>query len=106
SGNPNLLTTHIHNADLRWEWFPSGDEVIAVSAFGKQFFDPIEQVLANSLSDATFTNARSGNLIGAELEARRAITDHIRLGANLSLLRSRVQLGEDQMLQTTKNRAL
>ncbi|HEY5946245.1 MAG TPA: TonB-dependent receptor [Kofleriaceae bacterium] len=106
SGNPELLTTHIHNADLRWEWFPSEDEVFAVSAFGKQFFDPIEQVLANSESDATFANARSGNLIGTELEARKALAEHIRLGANLSLLRSRVRLGDDQMLQTTKNRAL
>ena len=106
SGNPNLLTTHIHNADLRWEWFPSEGEVFAVSTFGKQFRDPIEQVLANSESDATFANAQSGNLIGAELEARKAITEQFRIGANFSLLRSRVQLGEDQMLQTTKNRAL
>jgi hypothetical protein len=106
SGNPNLVTTHIHNADLRWEWFPDEDEVFAVSAFGKQFFDPIEQVLANSESDATFANAKSGNLVGVELEARKAIADYFRLGANLSLLRSRVELGEEQMLQTTKNRAL
>ncbi|HEY5927186.1 MAG TPA: TonB-dependent receptor [Kofleriaceae bacterium] len=106
SGNPNLLTTHIHNADLRWEWFPSDNEVIAVSTFAKQFADPIEQVLANSESDATFANAKSGNLIGAEIEARRELTKYIRLGANFSLLRSRVQLGDDQMLQTTKNRAL
>jgi hypothetical protein len=106
SGNPELLTTHIHNADLRWEWFPREGEVFAVSGFGKQFFDPIEQVLANSESDATFANAKSGNLVGTELEARKAIGEHLRLGANLSLLRSRVQLGEDQMLQTTKNRAL
>jgi len=106
SGNPELRTTHIHNADLRWEWFPTENEVFAASVFGKQFFDPIEQVLANSESDATFANARSGNLIGAELEARKAIGDYIRVGANLSLLRSRVALGDDQMLQTTKNRAL
>jgi len=106
SGNPNLLTTHIHNADLRWEWFPREGEVFAVSAFGKQFFDPIEQVLANSESDATFANAASGNLIGTEIEARKAIAENFRLGANFSLLRSRVQLAKDQMLQTTKNRAL
>jgi hypothetical protein len=106
SGNPNLLTTHIHNADLRWEWFPREGEVFAVSAFGKQFFDPIEQVLANSESDATFANAKSGNLVGTEVEARKELAYNLRLGANLSLLRSRVQLGEDQMLQTTKNRAL
>jgi len=106
SGNPELLTTHIHNADLRWEWFRGDDEVFAASVFGKQFEDPIEQVLANSESDATFANARSGNLVGAELEARKQLPGNFRIGANLSLLRSRVQLGDEQMLQTTKNRPL
>ncbi len=106
SGNPELLTTHIHNADLRWEWFPAEGEVFAASVFGKQFFDPIEQVLANSGADATFANARSGNLVGAELEARKALGKHFRAGANLSVLRSRVHLGEENMLQTTKDRAL
>jgi hypothetical protein len=106
SGNPELLTTHIHNADLRAEWFRGEDEVFAASVFGKQFEDPIEQVLSNSESDATFANARSGNLVGAELEARKALPYHLRLGANLSVLRSRVQLGVEQMLQTTKNRPL
>ena len=46
SGNPELLDTHIHNGDLRWEWFPASDtgeaEVVAASAFYKQFADPIE----------------------------------------------------------------
>lgn len=106
SGNPELLTTHIHNADLRWEWFRGEDEVFAASVFGKQFENPIEQVLANSESDATFANAASGNLVGAELEARKALPYGLRVGANLSLLRSRVQLGEMQLLQTTKNRPL
>jgi len=106
SGNPELLTTHIHNADLRWEWFRGEDEVFAASVFGKQFENPIEQVLANSESDATFANARSGNLVGAEIEARKALPHNLRVGANLSLLRSRVHLGEMQMLQTTKNRPL
>jgi outer membrane receptor protein involved in Fe transport len=106
SGNPNLLTTHIHNADLRWEWFPREGEVFAISGFAKQFSDPIEQVLANSEGDATFANADSGSLFGAELEARKELAQHLRVGANFSLLRSRVQLGADQMLQTTKNRAL
>src|SRR5688572_10873617 len=87
SGNPNLLTTHIHNADLRWEMFPSENQVFAVSVFGKQFQNPIEQVLANSEGDATFANAPSGNLVGAELEARKEIAAHFRLGANFSLLR-------------------
>ncbi|MGN6103840.1 MAG: TonB-dependent receptor domain-containing protein [Kofleriaceae bacterium] len=112
SGNPNLKTTHIHNADLRWEWFPGSDEVIAASVFYKQFVDPIEQVAANVNADATFLNAEGGNLIGGEIEARSTLgrlsplLDRFRVGANVAVMRSRVELGADQMLLTSKSRPL
>jgi len=112
SGNPELETTHIHNADVRWEWFPSEDEVFAVSAFYKRFVDPIEQVLANVNADATFMNAKGGNLVGGELEARTSLgrispdLRRFKLGTNLAVMRSRVQLGAEQMLLTSKNRPL
>ncbi len=112
SGNPNLVTTHLHNADLRWEWFPSEDEVFAVTGFYKQFLDPIEQVLANVNADATFMNAKSGNVVGAEVEARTTlarITPALRrfkVGTNVAVMRSRVQLDEDQMLLTNRRRPL
>jgi len=114
SGNPDLVSTHIHNADLRWEWFPEEGEVFAASVFGKYFRDPIEQVLANSNADATFLNARGGSLVGAEVEARTTLARltpalaRFRLGTNLSLMRSRVDLGtaQAQMLLTSKSRPL
>ncbi len=114
SGNPNLVTTHLHNADLRWEWFPSEDEVVAVSAFYKRFVDPIEQVLANVNADATFLNAEGGNLVGGELEARTTLARiapalaRFKLGTNVAVMRSRVQLGTGEMLVllTSKDRPL
>ncbi|MBS1124777.1 MAG: TonB-dependent receptor plug, partial [Deltaproteobacteria bacterium] len=110
SGNPELLTTHLHNADLRWEWFPSEAEVFAVSAFYKRLSDPIEQVLLNTNQDVTFRNAKRGNLVGAELEARTSLgrldrkLDRFKIGANLSLIRSRVTLGAEEMLLTNRTR--
>ncbi|MDQ3368905.1 MAG: TonB-dependent receptor, partial [Myxococcota bacterium] len=116
SGNPELVTTHIHNADVRWEWFPAEDEVFAASVFGKYFRDPIEQVLANSNSnnDATFLNADGGSLVGAEVEARTTLgrltpaLSKLRVGTNISVMRSRVDLGDAQaqMLLTSKQRPL
>jgi outer membrane receptor protein involved in Fe transport len=112
SGNPNLLTTHIHNADLRWEWFPSEDEVFAASVFYKRFVDPIEQVAANVNADATFLNAQAGNLIGGEVEARTTLgridgsLRRFKVGTNIAVMRSRVDLGADQMLLTSKVRPL
>lgn len=112
SGNPELLTTHIHNADVRWEWFPQEDEVFAISAFYKQFVDPIEQVMSNANGDVSFLNAKGGNLVGAELEARTSlgrvapVLRRWKLGTNVAVMRSRVALGEDQMLLTNKTRPL
>jgi TonB-dependent receptor len=113
SGNPELVTTHIHNADLRWEWFPGENEVLAASVFGKQFVDPIEQVLANASADATFLNATSGNVIGAEVEARTSLgrldatLASFSIGSNISVIRSRVELDPmEHMLLTSRKRPL
>lgn len=110
SGNPDLATTHIHNADLRWELFPSENEVFAVSLFYKRFVDPIEQVISNINADATFRNAESGDLAGGEIEARTTLgriapaLDRFRVGGNFSLMRSRVQIGDDPLSQILTNR--
>ncbi len=112
SGNPDLLTTHIHNADLRWEWFPSEDEVFAASVFYKRFVEPIEQVASNVNADATFLNADSGNLVGGEVEARTSLArlsdllKRFRIGANVAVMRSRVTLGAEQMILTNRTRPL
>lgn len=113
SGNPDLLDTRIHNADVRWELFPGEREVLAASLFYKRFRDPIEVVIVNaSQGDLSFANARGATAIGAELEGRvtlgrlhRTLRD-LRLGANLTLIRSNVELGEAASLQTHRSRPL
>lgn len=98
SGNPLLADTRIHNADVRWEWFPGESEVLAASVFGKRFEDPIEQVTLNANNDAQFQNASGATLYGVELEARLglgrwspALRD-VKVGANLALMRSEIEL--------------
>jgi hypothetical protein len=102
SGNPALETTHIHHADVRAEWFPSEGEVLAVSAFGKQFVKPIERVVVGSVSndDFSFRNADGASLLGLEFEARASLgrlshaLREVKLGANVSFIHSRIQLAE------------
>ncbi len=100
SGNPNLRLTKITNADIRFEYFPSTREVLAMSVFMKQFVDPIEAVIyqtggSNTLS---FANTDRANLIGVELEARKSLDFLSRplkpfsVIANLTLARSRTTL--------------
>lgn len=73
-GNPNLRQTQIRNFDVRWEWFPGGNQLVAASFFYKSFDDPIEQVILATVGLlTTFDNARRADNYGFELEFRRGL---------------------------------
>jgi hypothetical protein len=106
-GNPSLRSTKIWNADLRFEWFPRKNEVVAISGFFKQFSDPIEEVAAARIPPkASFANAKSALNGGVELEFRKALDflapkqakqarkllRDISVGANFAYIYSQVEL--------------
>lgn len=67
----NLKSTGIHNIDLRWEFFPTPNQTISVSAFYKKFFNPIEIVqFASQAGSFQPRNVGDGQVIGAEVEFR------------------------------------
>lgn len=112
-GNPQLQRTRIGSADLRWEWFLGGADVIALSAYGKYFDAPIETTIsAGGNLIRSFANARAAYNIGGELEARKELVISERglrgvsLGGNVSLLYSQVDLEGVAGQQTSKVRAL
>jgi outer membrane receptor protein involved in Fe transport len=74
-GNPELKPTDIQNYDLRWEWFPTATEMLAVSGFYKLFNDPVETRIKQVSSNyrAEFMNAQSATLTGAEWELRAGL---------------------------------
>ena len=41
-GNPNLQVATIHNADVRWEYYPTPNEQVSIGFFYKKFINPIE----------------------------------------------------------------
>ncbi len=97
-GNPGLTETKIVNLDLRWEWFPRGGEVLAVSGFYKNFDAPIEQFyrIGSSGPIVEPVNAPGAWTYGAEFEARKALDfiadglSDFSIGANLTLVQSHV----------------
>jgi TonB-dependent receptor len=101
-GNPSLKRTQIHNADLRYELYPSPGQIISVSVFYKQFKNAIETTFydVNSTPDITYTNA-DANTYGAELEFRKSLKfvkdvpfyNNTTLYTNLSIIRSKVSYG-------------
>jgi hypothetical protein len=108
-GNPELGRTYIHNFDLRWEWFPSAEDVIAVSAFGKILESPIEAVVINDAGDITYDNIAGADNLGAELEVRLnlgTLTSELSwftFGGNLTLVYSRARLTPDQQSVATSS---
>ncbi len=98
-GNTELVSTKIWNADLRWEWFPSSAEVLAVSLFYKYFDEPIERVQLPRIPQLqSFRNAEGAHNAGVELEARKNLEfvwrklHDFSIGANFTYTFSRVQL--------------
>lgn len=92
-GNANLKRTKITNADLRFEWYPQGGQIVSVSGFFKYFENPIEKVLFTGATNRTFTyiNVPHALAAGAELEYKVNIgsllsANHARFFDGLSLM--------------------
>lgn len=107
-GNPQLDRTLITNFDTRWEWFVRPGELLAISGFYKQFDNPIERVIRAQGEGQfiTFQNVDKAEVFGLEFEARKRLDNvidapilrHIQLGGNLSLVESRVDIPEDELI--------
>ena len=103
-GNPDLKRTRIYNYDLRFELFPETGELLAVSAFYKYFENPIEifyRITQNN--EVKFDNVNSASLFGLELEARRNISERLRLNTNFSYILSQVNYADGQAIGRQAN---
>lgn len=107
-GNPDLTRSLIQNYDVRWEWFPGGEEVVAASFFYKNFNDPIERFVEPTAQLRTsFQNAESARNVGLELEARKGLTRGLFVGANYTYVDSSIALTASQTnVLTTLERPL
>ena len=108
-GNPALDRSLIQNYDLRWEWYPSGGEVVSAGIFAKNFQAPIEKVIiqasgANSLS---FVNAESAQNYGVEVEVRKTLGfigstfSGLTAFANATFMKSEINVGNDSISAAT-----
>lgn len=113
-GNPNLLRASIQNVDVRWEYFPGGDQIIAASYFYKQFKDPIETTI-QAVADfrQSFLNADGAINQGIELEYRRSLAmfspklRDFAVGANFTFVDSNVDLPDEEgVVLTSTSRPL
>jgi len=70
-GTETLKRAKIKNYDFRYEFFPGKAQLFSVSAFYKEFMNPIELItLPNTSAQAKYINSTSGTVYGAEIEFR------------------------------------
>jgi outer membrane receptor protein involved in Fe transport len=115
-GNPELSQAELRNFDLRWEYFPSSDELLAVSGFYKDLVTPIEYVtfVATGSNDPLYqpVNASEGYVGGVELEARIGLDrvtstlNQFGVSGNLTLIDSNAKLPEGVGSQEDGDRPL
>ena len=96
-GNPNLQKTDIFNSDIKFELYPKSGENISIGFFGKKFFNPIEQVVADGSVPSnlllTYKNPKEALVYGVEIELRKKLNEWLDLYSNTSFINSEVQIG-------------
>ena len=95
-GNIGLKQSNINNIDLRFEKFFMGGELFSASIFFKQFFDPIQLVVYDSIAPNNFQpkNLDDTNVYGFEVETSKRLSfisaslSNFMVGANFTMVRS------------------
>lgn len=109
-GNPDLVDGSITHWDLRWDMYFSPTEYVSLSAFYKDFTNPIEIiVLAGTANIITFDNADSAQNFGFEVELFKQLSflgdfwAPFYVNANFAYIDSEITLAEDNIGDQTNN---
>lgn len=102
-GNVDLEPTYINNFDLRFEKYGENGQFFALSAFYKDFNDPIELVaFEQAPNNFQPRNVSSASVIGAEIEIRQSLgilapgLKNFDLNANFSIIDSKVDMSDTE----------
>jgi len=107
-GNAEVVSSDVTHFDLRWEFYPSADELISFGAFYKLIDQPIELTVQPGVEQRlTFANAEEAENFGVEFEARKqlgfldswldtgAFFDKFFLAGNFSVIESEITIPDD-----------
>lgn len=117
-GNAELQPSSVTHYDLRWEFYPSPDELISLGLFYKLIDSPIEVTIEPGVQQRlTFANAIEAENFGVEFEARKQLgflaerwprwgwLDRFFVSGNLAWIESEITIDELGIL-TSSSRAL
>ncbi len=100
NGNIDLQPSYINNFDIRFEKFGDKAQLVALSAFYKNFKDPIELAFfsASAPDNLQPRNIGSANVYGAEIDIRKNLSflgeklENFNINFNASLIKSRQEM--------------
>lgn len=74
-GNPKILPSDNYNIDLKWDFYPSHDELLSLNLFYKRIINPIARVdKGNSAGLLEYDNvSRAADVAGVEVEVRKTL---------------------------------
>lgn len=101
-GNPDIEASTNYNYDLKWEFFPSNDQLVSVTGFYKEIEDPINKVQDRGSAGvfSYFNSAEKAEIYGLEVETRVNLLTgdeqpKLRLGLNAARLWTSQDLKDD-----------
>lgn len=74
-GQKALQVSRIDNYDLRFEYYPTGDEILSASLFYKDFSNPVERFynIGNSSNSVEYRNLYKATAKGFEIDFRKSM---------------------------------
>lgn len=104
-GNEFLTDCYIDNYDIRYEWYPNPGEMISLSAFYKDFTNPIELFLvpAGSGFDYWPFNTEEAVSKGLELDIRKRLTELENSGSFLRYLKDITLVANASVIESKIN---
>jgi len=104
-GNAEVVSSDVTHLDLRWEFYPSGDELLSLGVFYKLIDQPIELTVQPGVEQRlSFANAEEAENFGVEFEGRKklgfldgwlgtgALFEDFYLAGNFSLIESEITI--------------
>lgn len=107
----NLISTDIHNIDVRWEWFHERGQMVSLSGFYKKFQNPIEMVQFATTQKTQLQprNVGDGEVIGGELELRQGLgfiserVNNFSVSANFTMVDSKIKYSQSEYESRLRN---
>ena len=99
-GNPDLDASTNYNFDLKWEFFPSSDQLVSLTGFYKNIEDPISKVQDRGSAGifSFFNSADKAEIFGLEVETKLSLLKAIeesQYNLDLNLNASRMWHSQD-----------